>query len=94
MTIYDVTLKDMRKLFRTFHSSIYGRTIFFLAYFIPAMLFVSSVIIAIISLCVSSNYLLTIGTFLFLGFIPTFILGNIYFYSELRKFVEAGKFKK
>ena len=94
MTIYDINLKDMRKLFRAFNSNIYGRTVFFLAYSIPALLIISSIIIAMVSLCVSSDYLQSIGTFLFLGFIPTFIFGNIYFYTELRKFVEAGKYKK
>lgn len=93
-TIYDITLKDIKKLFRAFHETLYGRTVFFLAYIIPIALLVSSIIIAILSLCLASDFLLMLGTWLFLAAIPTFILGNIYFYSELRRFVEAGKYKK
>ena len=94
ITIYDLSMKDMRKLLRAFHETVYGRTVFFLAYFIPISIFIASVVIAIVGFCIKCDTLLTLDASLFLSFVPCFILANIYYYAELRKFVAAGKFKK
>ena len=34
-SIYSLSIKEMRKLLRDFSNTLYGRTVFFLAYFVP-----------------------------------------------------------
>ena len=87
MSVYDVDRDGLRKLFYEFHKTIYGRTIFFFAYFIPFVLFIIAALSALFALFYSFDPLLIhIATTTVIAFIPAFILGNIYFYSEIRKF--------
>ncbi|MCQ2571199.1 MAG: hypothetical protein MJ154_03055 [Candidatus Saccharibacteria bacterium] len=92
-TIYDLNINEMRKLMRDFHKSLYGRTIFLFAYFIPFTLFITSAIMLLMGEMMMDAGLVTLSCGIFCGFVVTFILGNIYFYSELRKFA-AVKNKK
>lgn len=93
-TIYDLDIKEMREAMRAFHKNLYGRTVFMFAYFIPFALFISSAIMTLIGEMQMDFGLVTFACGTLCGFVVTFILGNIYFYSELRKFVESGKYKK
>lgn len=87
-SIYNLKIKEMRKLLRDFSNTLYGRTVFFLAYFVPMMAFLVMVGL-IVSEMIRPEYDLffpIVGTFFL--FIGVFILGNIYYYHELRIFTE------
>ena len=94
MSIYDLDIKGMRQLMRKFHKTTYGQTVFLLAYVIPFMTFVSSAIMALVSCITQDSELLYISGIVAVVFVVTFILGNIYFYSELRKFSLENSSKK
>ena len=87
-SIYSLGIKEMRKLLRDFSNTLYGRTVFFLAYFVPMMAFLVMVGLVIAEM-IRPEYDLffpIMGTFFL--FIGVFILGNIYYYHELRVFTE------
>lgn len=87
-SIYSLGIKEMRKLLRDFSNTLYGRTVFFLAYFVPMMAFLAMVGLVVAEI-IKPEYDLfypIIGTFFL--FIGMFILGNIYYYHELRVFAE------
>lgn len=87
-SIYSLSIKEMRKLLRDFSHTLYGRTVFFLAYFVPMMAFLVMVGL-VVSEMIRPEYGLffpIVGTFFL--FIGVFILGNIYYYHELRIFTE------
>lgn len=87
MSVYDIDRDGLRKLFYEFHKTLYGRTIFFFAYFIPFALFIAAALSALFALFYAFNPLLiNIAAMCIIAFIPAFILGNIYFYNEIRKF--------
>ena len=85
--IYSLSIKEMRKLLTEFGSTLYGRTVFLLAYFLPAMAFLAFCGLVVAAFFATEDLFCPImGTFfLFLGL---FILGNIYYYHELRIFCE------
>ena len=86
--IYSLSIKEMRKLIRDFAGTLYGRTVFFLAYFVPmmALLVMIGLVIAEMIMPEYNLFFPIVGTFFL--FIGTFILGNIYYYHELRVFAE------
>lgn len=87
-SIYNLNIKEMRRLIRAFSNTLYGRTIFFLAYFAPMMallVMIGLILAAIIMQSAALFYPITGTFFLFVGI---FILGNIYYYNEIRKFSE------
>ena len=87
-SIYSLSIKEMRKLLRDFSHTLYGRTVFFLAYFAPMMAFLVMIGL-VVSEMIKPEYELfypIVGTFFL--FIGLFILGNIYYYHELRMFAE------
>ena len=87
-SIYNLNIKEMRKLLRNFSNTLYGRTVFFLAYFVPMMAFLVMVGLVLAEI-ISPEYDLffpIMGTFFL--FIGVFVLGNIYYYHELRVFAE------
>ena len=88
MSVYDLkTREDLRKVFIEFHKCLYGRTVFFFAYFIPFLLFIVSALCMLFALFYSFDItLLNTAAVCIVAFVPLFILGNIYFYSEIRKF--------
>lgn len=88
MSIYDAKLKDLRKIFQDFNHTIYGKTVFFLAYIIPIVLFLVSITTLIVGLCRSCQIMIGNATTLLCYFGIAFVLANIYFYSEIRKFCE------
>ncbi|MBQ1387819.1 hypothetical protein IIY68_03460 [Candidatus Saccharibacteria bacterium] len=87
-SIYSLSIKEMRKLLRGFSNTLYGRTVFFLAYFVPMMAFLVMTGLVVAEM-IRPEYELfypIMGTFFL--FIGVFILGNIYYYHELRVFAE------
>ena len=82
MSVYDLDMKGLRKTFQEFHKTLYGKTVFFLAYIIPAMLFAAAMIAMALV-----NY--EISAILLALFVVAFIIGNIYFYTEIRKFADT-----
>lgn len=90
-SIYKLSIKEMRALIRDFSNTLYGRTVFFLAYFIPFMVFMvmlGLILTVVITQKPEMFYPIT-GTFLL--FVALFILGNIYYYHEIRVFSEKRK---
>ncbi|MBO4855412.1 hypothetical protein J5500_03350 [Candidatus Saccharibacteria bacterium] len=87
MSVYDLNREGLRKTFYEFHKTLYGRTVFFFAYFIPFILFITAAIAALFAIFYSFDIaLLNLAIACILSFVPTFIIGNMYFYSEVRKF--------
>lgn len=86
--IYDFNIQEMRALLRRFSNTLYGRTVFFLAYFVPMMAFLVMVGLIAAEMIAPENSLFypIVGTFFV--FVATFILGNIYYYHEIRVFSE------
>jgi hypothetical protein len=87
MSVYDLDMKGLRKTFNEFHKTLYGKTIFFLAYIVPAMLFCASMAAIVIN-----KYALAATTMAL--FILAFVIGNIYFYAEIRKFADSKNREK
>jgi len=87
-SIYKYSVADMRKLIRDFSNTLYGRTIFFLAYFAPLMAFLVMIGLVLSSIIMQSAELFYPITGTFFLFIGLFILGNIYYYNEIRIFSE------
>lgn len=86
--IYKLDVKEMRELIHDFSNTLYGRTIFFFAYFAPFMallVMLGLIVSAIIMQSAELFYPITGTFFLFIGL---FILGNVYYYGEIRKFSE------
>lgn len=86
--IYNFNVKEMRKLISDFSNTLYGQTIFFFAYFAPFMallVMLGLIVSAIIMQSAELFYPITGTFFLFIGL---FILGNVYYYNEIRKFSE------
>lgn len=88
MSVYDLDLVGLRKTFIKFHKTLYGRTIFFLAYFIPFAVLLIGIVLAIISGINGDQVLMSSALNYGLAFVPLFLLANVYFYSEIRKFCE------
>jgi uncharacterized paraquat-inducible protein A len=89
--IYNLSIKDMRKLIWDFGDTLYGRTVFFLAYFVPimALLVMMGLVVAAMITQEADLFYPIMGTFFL--FIGLFILGNIYYYHEIRVFAEKTK---
>lgn len=86
--IYNLSIKEMRRLLRAFSGTLYGRTVFFLAYFAPMMSFLVMLGLILAEIIAPEEQLFypIVGTFFL--FIGLFITGNIYYYNELRMFAE------
>ena len=86
--IYNLNINEMRKLLRDFSNTLYGRTVFFLAYFVPMMAFLVMAGLVVAEMIVPEYELFypIVGTFFL--FIGLFILWNIYYYHEIRVFAE------
>jgi hypothetical protein len=94
MSVYELDIKGLRKTFMKFHKTLYGRTIFFLAYIIPALLFIAGIAALIAGIIKGCQGLLLTSASILIAFVVTFVIGNIYFYSEIRKFCKYEDHKK
>ena len=84
-SIYELDINGMRNLLRCFSATLYGRTVFFLAYFLSFIAFLAFIGLIIATLVTAedlfSPILIALSAFLVL-----FIFGNIYYYHELLQF--------
>ena len=94
MSVYDLDIKGMRKTFMKFHKTLYGRTVFLLAYVIPFFLFGIGLVILISGFIMQCPAQLMMAAKVLGAFALAFILGNVYFYTEIRKFCEHEDSKK
>ena len=95
MSVYDLDIKSLRKTFQKFHKTLYGRTVFFLAYIIPFVILMIGLVEAIS--CIVQGFcpiIFSKAVHIFEAFGVSFILANIYFYSEIRRFCEHEDKKK
>ncbi|MGI6612663.1 MAG: hypothetical protein ACOX0Z_03795 [Candidatus Nanosyncoccaceae bacterium] len=88
MSIYKVDIKELRKVFHEFHQTLYGKTVFFLAYIIPVGVLFASAVALIVGTVQESAIILSGVAKLLCAFGVAFVLGNIYYYAEIRKFCE------
>lgn len=91
MTVYDLNNKELKKEFRKFGKTTFGKVVFCLAYSIPLV----SLIVAIEMYVFSKLYLQYSWCYkpamiiaLCVCFV-SFILGSRYFYKEFRNFFES-----
>lgn len=91
MTVYDLNNKELKKEFRKFGKTTYGKVVFCLAYSIPlvslivaAEMFIFSKLYLQYSWCYKPAMIIA----LCVCFV-SFILGSRYFYNEYRKFFDA-----
>ena len=87
-SIYNLNVKEMKTLIRDFSCTLYGRTVFFLAYFVPLMALLVMVGLVVASIIMQSAELFYPITGTFFLFVGLFILGNIYYYHEIRVYFE------
>ena len=86
-SIYDLNMKEMRAALIKFSSTLYGRTIFFLLYFLPFITFLVAIGLLIAYFIVPTNlFWPLIGTLI--AFIVMFVAANFMYYKELRTFIE------
>ncbi len=90
-SIYDLGVKGMRALFRDFACTLYGRTVFFIAYFVPFVTFLVLIGLVVVFFCERSLDLFYPVLAVFFTFVIVFMLGNAYFYHEVREFAEKRK---
>lgn len=91
MTVYDLNNKELRKEFRKFGATTFGKVVFCLAYSIPFLSLIVSVEIFILSK-LYCNYAWCYKPTFVIALVVTFvsfILGSRYFYKEFRKFFDA-----
>jgi hypothetical protein len=86
--IYDLNLKEFRKLLRDFGRTLYGKTVFFIAYFVPGLLFLAAIGFVICGFINPSDKMVYAIFGSIIGFVVTFLVGNMYYYKELRIFAE------
>lgn len=94
MSVYELDIKSLRKTFQKFHKTLYGRTVFFLAYIIPFILLMIGLVETISGFIRGCPIILGKAIHLLEAFGVVFILANIYFYSEIRRFCEHEDKKK
>ncbi len=86
--IYSLNLEEFRKLLKEFGHTLYGRTIFFVAYFIPGILFLTSIILTVCEFIIASDIITNALLITLASFVLTFVVGNMYYYKELRIFAD------
>lgn len=86
--IYNLNLKEFRKLLKDFAHTLYGRTIFFIAYFIPGLLFLAVIGLVVCGFIFTSDIITNAILILLACFVVTFLVGNMYYYRELRIFAD------
>lgn len=91
-SIYEKDIAGIRKELIKFGKTAYGKTIFFIAYFIPISLFFALIIFAIVGFCSNySKFPALMMPAVFISFVISFIVANAYYYHELRIFIERKK---
>ena len=86
-SIYKLDIKSLRKAFIAFHKTLYGRTAFFLAYFIPILSFLALIGFTITLFLKPEDVTFFAFYAALATFVVSFIIGNAYYYRELRDFL-------
>ena len=95
MSIYELDNEGFRDALMRFGKTWYGKSVFLLAYFVPFVLFVSALIMMLVCVVLPQmDYLLNCSLVALVGFVPCFMVANIYYYNEIRKFLEHEKKNK
>lgn len=93
MTVYDLNNKELRKEFRKFGKTTFGKVVFCLAYAIPLLSLIVAIEMFVLSkLCICCAVCLWYKPICVIALIftfVTFILGSRYFYKEFREFFRA-----
>ena len=91
MTVYDLNNKELKKEFRKFGKTTFGKVVFCLAYSIPLVslivaieMYVFSKIYCTYAWCCKPTFIIA----LVICFV-SFLLGSRYFYKEFRNFFES-----
>lgn len=88
-SIYNLDIKNLRKALTEFQKTLYGRTVFFLAYFIPALSFLA-IVGFVIALFIQPATPTLYAFYAACGvFVISFVIGNAYYYRELRDFLKS-----
>jgi len=89
-SIYDMNDKDLRVAFGEFGKTNYGRIVSILSFIIPFVMFIISVVAFVLQLMgrIPLELIFT-APVMFIITLITFILGNRYFYKELKAFIES-----
>lgn len=90
MTVYDLNNKELKKEFRKFGHTTFGKVVFCLAYMIPFISMIVSIELFVLSkvTCCFWCYKSALVVALICMFV-SFVLGSRYFYKEFRKFFDA-----
>lgn len=91
MTVYDLNNKELKKEFRKFGATTFGKVVFCLAYAIPFLSLIVSVEMFVLSK-IHCNYDWCYKPAFVIALVVTFVSfihGSRYFYKEFRKFFDA-----
>ena len=91
MTIYDLKNKDLKKYFREFAKTTYGKVVFCLAYSVFLIMAIISIETAILcKMYCGSFFGCNSNLALYLIFtLVSFVVGSAYFYREFDKFFQV-----
>ena len=90
MTVYDLNNKELKKEFRKFGHTTFGKVVFCLAYIMPFISMIVSIeLFAIMKIyncywCYKIPFVIAL-----ICMFVSFVLGSRYFYKEIRKFFDA-----
>lgn len=87
-SIYNMDMKEFRGLLKSFGKTLYGKTIFLIAYFVPGLLFLAIIGLSICGFIMANEMLTNAIVILLACFVISFLAGNMYYYRELRVFAE------
>lgn len=91
MSIYEFNLKGMRKAFKDFRKTAYGKLVFLMAYIAPFILFVMGTSLTVYGLIKVDTGIMTYGLIILGAFVLFFILANAFYYAEVRHFCDRNK---
>ncbi|MCR5832808.1 MAG: hypothetical protein K6G36_02635 [Candidatus Saccharibacteria bacterium] len=94
MSIYDFNLKGMRKAFKDFRKTAYGKLIFLVSYIAPLILFVVGTSVTLYGVINVSTNITTYGLIILGAFVLFFIAANAFYYAEVRHFCDRNKVAK
>ena len=81
----------MRKAFKDFRKTAYGKLIFVVAYVAPLVLFIAGASLTLYGLINVDTQTMTYGLIVLGAFVMFFILANAFYYAEVRHFCDRNK---
>ena len=91
MTIYDLKNKDLKKYFREFAKTTYGKVVFCLAYIVPFIMTIVCTETALLCKMYCGSFFgcnSNLPLYLIITLI-SFVVGSAYFYREFDKFLQV-----